>query len=285
MAKISLQNVYREREASMQMIYGTAWKEDRTEGLVSQALETGFRCFDTANQRKHYFEEGLGRALSAAIDAGKVKRSDLFIQTKFTYQRGQDHRLPYDPAAPMVDQVRQSFASSLEHLRTDYLDSYLIHGPERPDFLTKNDWAIWKTMEEFYDAGKVRKIGISNISAGQLDELMVGARVKPSFVQNRCYASILWNRDVRKACLKHGVLYQAFNLVVDPLVWKSPTMEQIANRLGATKAQVMYRFAKQVGMLPMTGTTNESHMREAIAALGLELLDTEIAAIENLAVG
>ena len=73
-------------------LYGTAWKEDRTPALVELALRAGFRAIDTANQRRHYFEEGVGQGLAAAYRAGLVTRNDLFLQTKFTYQRGQDHQ-------------------------------------------------------------------------------------------------------------------------------------------------------------------------------------------------
>src|SRR5258706_4961520 len=101
-------------------LYGTAWKEDRTAALTELALRAGFRGIDTANQRRHYFEAGVGHALAAAYRAGVVTRSDLFLQTKFTYQRGQDHRLPYDPAASPYVQVAHSMTSSLEHLEMDY---------------------------------------------------------------------------------------------------------------------------------------------------------------------
>src|SRR5271165_1217969 len=110
-------------------VYGTAWKEDRTATLTERALRMGFRGIDTANQRRHYFEAEVGQGLAAAYRAGVVTRPDLFLQTKFTYQRGQDHRLPYDPAAQFSIQVAQSLASSLEHLATDYVDSFVLHGP------------------------------------------------------------------------------------------------------------------------------------------------------------
>src|SRR5664279_5372240 len=97
-------------------LYGTAWKEDRTAALTELALRSGFRAIDTANQRRHYVEEGVGQGLAAAYRAGVATRDELFLQTKFTYQRGQDHRLPYDPAASHSVQVAQSMASSLEHL-------------------------------------------------------------------------------------------------------------------------------------------------------------------------
>src|SRR5437667_12828260 len=110
-------------------LYGTAWKEDRTPALTELALRMGFRAIDTANQRRHYFEAGVGQGLAAAYRAGVVMRADLFLQTKFTYQGGQDHRLPYDPAVELSTQVAQSLASSLEHLGTDRVDSYALRGP------------------------------------------------------------------------------------------------------------------------------------------------------------
>src|SRR5712675_2350451 len=120
-------------------IYGTAWKEERTATLVELALRMGFRGIDTANQRRHYFEAGVGEGLAAAYRAGLVKREDLFLQTKFTYQGGQDHRLPYDPSAKLAIQVRQSLASSLEHLQTDHVDSFVLHGPSSNHNWTETD--------------------------------------------------------------------------------------------------------------------------------------------------
>jgi len=93
------------------IMYGTAWKEDRTQALTLEAIATGFRAFDTANQRKHYVEEEVGAAVRTAIASGTVTQKDLFLQTKFTYQHGQDHRLPYDPDCDLSTQVRQSIAS------------------------------------------------------------------------------------------------------------------------------------------------------------------------------
>src|SRR5262245_45590203 len=110
-------------------LYGTAWKEEATQKLVETALQQGFRGIDTANQRRHYYEAAVGQGIAAAIANGVVTRDQLFLQTKFTFQRGQDHRLPYDPKAPIATQVEQSFASSLEHLGTDRIDSFVLHGP------------------------------------------------------------------------------------------------------------------------------------------------------------
>src|SRR6185503_18404648 len=86
-------------------LYGTAWKEDQTQRLTELALQQGFRGIDTANQRKHYHEAAVGAGIAAAIQRGIVRREEVFLQTKFTFQAGQDHRLPYDPRASVATQV------------------------------------------------------------------------------------------------------------------------------------------------------------------------------------
>ncbi len=151
-------------------LYGTAWKEDRTAALTETAIRAGFRGIDTANQRKHYFEAAVGEGLAAAYRAGIATRDDLFLQTKFTYQRGQDHRLPYDPDASLSVQVVQSLASSLEHLGTDHVDSFLLHGPSDHDW-TDDDAEVWETMRKERDAGRTRLIGVSNVSLQHLVQL------------------------------------------------------------------------------------------------------------------
>lgn len=125
-------------------IYGTAWKEERTAALTEMALRAGFRAIDTANQRRHYFEAGVGQALAAAYRAGIVTRAELFLQTKFTDAQGQDHRLPYDPEASLSEQVAQSLASSLDHLGTDYVDSFVLHGPSSGYGWTEDDAEVWE---------------------------------------------------------------------------------------------------------------------------------------------
>src|SRR5450631_1971558 len=127
-------------------LYGTAWKEDCSAALTDLALRIGFRGIATANQRQHYCEAAVGEGLAAAYRAGVATRADLLLQTKCTYQRGQDHRLPYDPAAPLSAQVAQSLASSLEHLDTDYVDSFVLHGPSSAYEWSAADAEVWEAM-------------------------------------------------------------------------------------------------------------------------------------------
>src|SRR5262245_43428371 len=194
------------------ILYGTAWKEDRTTALTELALRTGFRGIDTANQRRHYFEAAVGQGLAAAYRAGIVTRADLFLQTKYTYQPGQDHRLPYDPNADFATQVAQSMASSLEHLGTDYVDSYVLHGPASGQGWSNYDVEVWAAMIKERDAGRTRLLGVSNVSLRHLMQMKGTGAELPRFVQNRCFARLGWDRGVRAFCQEHDIVYQGFSL-------------------------------------------------------------------------
>lgn len=266
------------------LVYGTAWKEDDTARLVTLALRQGFLAFDTANQRKHYFEAAVGEAIGAAVRAGTVRREELWLQTKFTHAGGQDERLPYDLRAPMREQVRQSVASSLEHLGTTWLDSYLLHGPSVRRGLAPQDVEAWEGIEEAHDTRKVRAIGASNVTAEQLEVLLRQARVMPSAVQNRCYATRGWDREVRAICRERGIAYQGFSLLTaNREVVKSAELGALARRRGMTPAQLVFRFALDVGMTPLTGTRDAAHMTEDLAAAAAEPLSVgEVRAIEAM---
>src|SRR5579862_4348820 len=194
-------------------LYGTAWKEDRTAALTELAIQMGFRGIDTANQRKHYFEAAVGEGLAAAYRAGIVTRADLFLQTKFTSQPGQDDRLPYDPAARLSDQVAQSMASSLEHLGTDYVDSYVLHGPASGYGWSDDDTEVWEAMIKERDAGRARLLGVSNVSLRHHEQMEAPCADAPAFVQNRCYARLGWDRSVRLFCRERKIVYQGFSLL------------------------------------------------------------------------
>ena len=269
-------------------LYGTAWKENRTAALTELALRTGFRAIDTANQRKHYHEAGVGEALAASYRAGLVTRADLFLQTKFTYQRGQDHRLPYDPAAPLALQVAQSLASSLEHLGTDHIDSYVLHGPSGYDW-TDADAEVWEAMRQERDAGRTRLLGVSNVSLQHLARMAVMQAELPAFVQNRCFARTGWDREVRAFCDQHKIVYQGFSLLTaNPEVLQHPPLIALAAQMNvgqthATPAQLVFSFARAVGMLPLTGTSSAAHMKEDLASLDLKLPPELVQAIESIA--
>lgn len=266
-------------------LYGTAWKEQETDRLTLLAIRQGFRGIDTANQRRHYFEAAVGQAIKTAIAGGIVTRADLFLQTKFTFRGGQDHRLPYDPAAPISKQVEQSFVSSLEHLGTHVIDSYVLHGPNQSVGLSAADWDAWRAMESIHNSGNARLLGVSNVNLDQLKELCDGARVRPRFVQNRCYANRGWDWEVRQFCTANRITYQGFSLLTaNRGVLAHANMRRIASRHSRTVSQIVFRFALDVGMLPLTGTTSQAHMREDLDVSEFQLTPDEVSLIERIAV-
>ena len=264
-------------------LYGTAWKEDRTPALVELALRAGFRGIDTANQRRHYFEAGVGQGLAAAFRAGVVTRDDLFLQTKFTYRSGQDHRLPFDPAAPLSVQVAQSLASSLDHLATDHVESYVLHGPSSNSDWTEADAEVWQAMCCERDAGRTRLLGVSNVSLRHLQQMAATRAEPPAFVQNRCYARLGWDRAVRQFCRGHNISYQGFSLLTaNPEVLHDPRIADLAARAEVTPAQVVFNFACKIGILPLTGTSNAEHMKQDLASREFKLPPEGLQVIEFL---
>jgi diketogulonate reductase-like aldo/keto reductase len=265
-------------------LYGTAWKEDLTAALTELAIRSGFRGIDTANQRRHYHEAAVGEGLAAAYGAGIVTRADLFLQTKFTYQRGQDHRLPYDPSASLAEQVAQSLASSLEHLATDHVDSFLLHGPSSGHDWTEADAEVWDAMRKERNAGRTYLLGVSNVSLQHLEQMESAHSELPAFVQNRCYARLGWDRKVRSFCREHKITYQGFSLLTaNRDVLKHTSLVSLATQMNATPAQLVFSYARAIGILALTGTSSADHLREDLASLALTLPPELVQSIESMA--
>lgn len=262
------------------VIYGTAWKKERTAALVRQALESGFRGLDTACQPKHYNESGVGEGLERCFEAG-LSRNEVYLQSKFTPLAGQDPtRIPFDPAAPLADQVTQSFAASLKNLRTDYLDCLLLHSPLPEVELIE----VWKAMEAIFRAGGARQLGICNCyGLEQFQFILREADVKPAVLQNRFYADTGYDKALRAICQEHGVHYQSFwTLTANPHLLASRVVESAAAAHRRTPAQVLFRYLTHVGVTPLTGTTSQVHIREDLAIFEFELSQGEVAAITGL---
>ena len=227
---------------------------------------------------------GSVKGSDAAYRAGVVTRADLFLQTKFTYQGSQDHRLPYDPAASLSTQVVQSLASSLEHLGTDYVDSYILHGPASPYGWSGADDEVWTAMRKERVAGRTRLLGVSNVSLKHLEQMEAAGAGNPLFVQNRCFARLGWDRDVRDFCKDRKIVYQGFSLLTaNPEVLRHALVSGISSRSKATRAQVIFRFAQEIGILPLTGTSDAKHMKQDLNSRDLALSAEEVRAIESIA--
>jgi diketogulonate reductase-like aldo/keto reductase len=263
------------------ILYGTAWKRERTAALVELAVTLGFRGIDTACQPKHYDEAGVGAGLASCLAAG-LTRTDLYLQTKFTPADGQDPaRMPYDPRASVASQVEQSFQTSLSNLRTDYLDCLVLHSPLANE---RELMEVWRAMETIFESGGARQLGISNCYAPvQLERLYRKARVKPAVVQNRFHAATRYDREIRAFCRQHGMHYQGFwTLTANARVLAHDTLRALAAGYGRTPAQVFFRYLTQIDIIPLSGTTSQAHMRDDLAIFAFELSQSECAAVASL---
>ncbi|PFH31240.1 aldo/keto reductase family oxidoreductase [Besnoitia besnoiti] len=264
------------------LLYGTAWKKDNTEKLVKNALFAGFTGIDTACQPKHYDEAGVGRGLQAFLREKSLPRSSLFIQTKFTPIDGQDPRkpLPYDPHAPVSEQVQQSLQTSLANLQVEYLDSVLLHSPMRT---AEETLEAWRALEAAVDERRVRLIGLSNCyDVVTLRKLYVAARHKPRLLQNRFYADTGYDKEIREFCDGHGVVYEAFwTLTANPHMLRSAAVRSAATRFNCTPAQAWFRYLLEKGIVVLTGTTSEQHMREDLEVLSLDFSRQSFEAIDR----
>ena len=139
-------------------------------------------------------------------------------------------------------------------------------------------------MKKERDAGRARLLGVSNVSLGHLEQMDAVGSETPAFVQNRCYARFGWDREVRLFCRERKIVYQGFSLLTaNAEVLRHPVVTGLAGRDGGTPAQVVFAFARAVGLLPLTGTSNGEHMKQDLASSGLELSSDAVRAIEGLA--
>ncbi|ORY64083.1 NADP-dependent oxidoreductase domain-containing protein [Pseudomassariella vexata] len=261
------------------LVYGTAWKKDQTADLVYQALKTGFRGIDTAAQPRHYQEHLVGDGLRRAISEGIITRKCVFLQTKFTSTSGQDlDNLPYDPSAPLEEQVHASVASSLQNLATGgdgkaegeegtYLDSLVLHSPlhHREDTLR-----VWQALST-YVPHAIRHLGIANTPLPTLEMLFShpDVAVKPAVVQNRFYRDTGYESALRRFCRAKGVVFQSFwTLTGNPALVKSGVVAELARSAGVGREVAYYSLVLGLeGVTILDGTTKEEHMREDLEGI------------------
>ena len=250
------------------LMYGTAWKKEKTSLYVMQAIQAGFRFIDTACQPKHYHEPGVGAGWRAAADELGLKREDIFLQTKFTDLAGQDpNNLPYDPSAPLEEQIRTSLAVSLKNLQTDYIDSLVMHGPRDT---VEETMEVWRVMESFVDEGKVKRIGMSNCyDYKKFTTIYQMARIKPWVLQNRFYAQSHFDTNLRKFLKENGVWYQSFwTLTANRDALAKPEVYELAEAKGLSPQTYMFAFLMSLGYTsPLSGTTSRVHMAEDVAVM------------------
>lgn len=263
------------------LVYGTAWKKDRTTDLVYQALKQGFRGVDTAAQPRHYQEKLVGDGIRKAIGEGFVSREDLYvslpkfenvlqltwkIQTKFTPLSGQDQNdMPYSISQSIPERVHSSIASSLSNLKTSsnaedsYIDCLVLHSP-MPKLSETH--LVWKTLSE-YVPSRIRALGISNTDPDTVASLVSSMEVPPSIVQNRFYPATRWEVDLRSFCHGNQIIYQSFwTLSGNPQLLRSDVVRDLAKDAGVEKEVALYCLVLGLERVCiLDGTTNPEHMK------------------------
>ncbi|KAI0113743.1 putative aldo-keto reductase [Nemania sp. FL0031] len=255
--------------AMPRLLYGTAWKKEATGDLVLKALKAGFRGVDTAAQPRHYNEALVGAGIKQAISEGIVKREDLFIQTKFTPVGGQDlNNMPYDPKAPLEEQVHASVSSSLANFTFDeaanaYIDSLVLHSPPSNHF--SDLLKVWRALET-YVPHRIRQLGISNTDLHVVGRLCTSpdVNVRPAVVQNRFYAATQWEVGLRAYCRVQNIAFQTFwTLSGNPELLRSAPVQKLAEGAAISAPVALYALVLGLeGTTILDGTKNEAHMAE-----------------------
>lgn len=247
--------------------------------IVLQGIRDGARAIDTASVYRN--EADIG----AAIRESGVARSDLFITSKL------------GPSEQGYEPARQAIRSSLDRLQTDYLDLYLIHWPgssKTPPTSPKNRenrLGSWRALEEAHEIGLVRHIGVSNFHTSHLTDLLENARIRPAVNQVEFHAEYM-DKPLLRFCQEEGVLIQGYSPLGSPAgrdsLFSHAPVEQVAARLGITKAQVLIKWGVQRtnGRSVVFRTSNASRLAENLAAAEApHLSDGDLEKLDSIAAG
>jgi len=232
---------------------------------VKDAIEVGYRHIDTA--------EGYGneREVGKGIRESGVPREQIFLTTKL------------EAAYKTYEEAKAGIEKSLADLDLDYIDLMIIHSPQPWDHFREGDryfegnLAAWRALEEAYEAGKVRAIGVSNFEAEDLDNLIENGTVKPMVNQILCHISNT-PAHLIAACKERGVLVEAYSPVAHGAVMNNPEAKAVADRLGVSIPRLCIRYCLELGLLPLPKTANPAHMADnadvdfAIPAEDMEVL-------------
>ena len=231
---------------------------------VLTAIRAGYRLIDTAVAYGN--EEAVGAGIKAAIDEGIVKREELFITTKMWFR------------AFETEDCRNAMEESLKKLGLSYIDMVLLHWPYG------NVYAAWRVLEEYYEAGKIKAIGVSNMEADRLIDLITFNKVKPAL--NQIETHLYCQRQEEKTWLqKYEVAHQAYA----PLgqgraneMFGEQAVKDIAEKYGKTPAQVLLRFLIQSDVAVIPKSVHEERIKENIDIFDFELTSDEVDALKTL---
>ncbi|GGL99831.1 aldo/keto reductase [Nakamurella endophytica] len=235
-------------------------KPEDTVEAVTKALEIGYRHIDTAEMY------GNEKEVGQAVAQSGISRDQIFITSK----------LNNGFHAP--DDARRAFDGTLEALGVDRIDLFLIHWP-LPAVLDYVD--TWKTMEEFYQDGRARSIGVSNYQVHHLNRLADETTVTPAINQIEVHP-YLTQEELRAYDAEHGIATEAWSPIAQGGVLGDPVITGIAQEVGRTAAQVVLRWHIQHGSIVFPKSVTPSRMQENFELFDFELSDAQMGQISAL---
>ncbi|MBR4670242.1 MAG: aldo/keto reductase [Butyrivibrio sp.] len=237
---------------------------------VEHAIKAGYRHIDTAQVYGN--EEGVGKGIRMGIIDNGLKREDIFVTTKIWNDKHS------------YDLCKSSFEESLQKLGLDYVDMLLIHWPNPAAF--RDHWEsanaeTWKAMEELYEAGKVRSIGISNFRQHHIEALLKTAKIKPMVNQIRLCPGATQDELVAY-CREQGMILEAYSPLGTGQIFDVPEMKKLADKYGKSIAQICVRFSLQMGFLPLPKSVHADRIEENLKVFDFELEESDVKLIADL---
>jgi 2,5-diketo-D-gluconate reductase A len=233
-----------------------------TAQAVRTALEVGYRHIDTAEMYGNEAEVGEG------IRTSGLDRGDVFVTSKLNNGF-------HEP-----DEARRAFDRTLEELRSDYVDLFLIHWP-LPTLYGGDFVSTWKTLEEFKRDGRARSVGVSNFEVAHLERLAAECDLVPAVNQIELHP-YFQNREVAEYGRAHGIVTEAWAPIAQGQVLDDATLEEVAERYGKTVAQVVLRWHLQRGHVVFPKSVTPERIRENFAIFDFELAADDVATIDGL---
>ena len=241
--------------------FGTYKAADgKSADVIRAAIGAGYRYFDTAS----FY--GTETYLAEAIRESGIPRRDFFIASKLWKDE-----MGYE-------NVKSAFERTLNNLRTDYLDLYLIHWPlPEPGYKEwrQLDKETWRAMEELYEAGKIRAIGLSNFLPHHIENILKDCRVRPAVDQIEYHPGYS-QEAVVNYCRERGILVQAWSPIGRSRVLDEPLVKELAAKYDVSPAQICLKFAVQRNIIPLPKSSSEDRMRENLDLYSFELEQDDI---------
>lgn len=233
---------------------------------VTAALDSGYRHIDTAAVYGN--EAGVGTAIAKS----DIKREDIFLTSKvWNNDRGYATTL-------------RAFDESLNKLQTDYLDLYLIHWPSvkgNPEEWQEVNAQTWRAMEELYEAGKIRAIGVSNFLKHHIEPLIATSKIKPMVNQIEFHPGFM-QKEIYKFCLENDILVEAWSPLGSGKMLSDPQLTKIASKYNKTVAQVCIKWCLQNKTLPLPKSQTPSRIKENLMVADFAISAEDMEFINNL---